>query len=379
MEERSVRIFTGEDSGWQWTFDPHAVAEQMKKVAEAEDSVLRAKQDEQDQEIISKQQAYIDDLKLRNDTASIEFEALQKRWDEQLELIKAMYIPTETMGEILEELASVQTPQLKTILENVSAGFTDLFSMLTSFGFGFDALAGFSATGNVSGTAATFTPTGKTSGALGDWMGTNPSGSEYMSYKDYLENKVEWSTATPERQAELHTRNDLFRGAIGAFGVDTVPVELAKEMLKDGHYTESKVKIYDRGGILKGLGGIKATNKEEVILGPDITAKALDPQKSKEFTALTENLKFVTDSPELSKFNKIAEKFKNFVGDDVLRLNALKDNLYKSGQIPAKGKAEDSERTVQNYYQLYAQGVVKEINPYENVAEMFARLVPNHT
>lgn len=42
-------------------------------------------------------------------------------------------------------------------------------------------------------------------------------------------------------------------------------------------YTESMVPLYDGGGVLSGVGGIKATTADELVLPPDITAKMLDP------------------------------------------------------------------------------------------------------
>jgi len=62
--------------------------------------------------------------------------------------------------------------------------------------------------------------------------------------------------------------------------------EWAKDQLNKG--------LYDSGGILDGVGGIKATMKDETIFGPELSSKLLSPQKSKEFlnsaTALTKIL-----------------------------------------------------------------------------------------
>lgn len=62
--------------------------------------------------------------------------------------------------------------------------------------------------------------------------------------------------------------------------------EWAKDQLNKG--------LYDSGGVLDGVGGIKATTKDETVFGPDLSSKLLSPQKSKEFlnsaTALTKIL-----------------------------------------------------------------------------------------
>ena len=71
-------------------------------------------------------------------------------------------------------------------------------------------------------------------------------------------------------------------------------------MNKDGSYTSNKVSDqtksdyessggkydkYDSGGVLRGLGGIKATEEDEMILPPDITAAMLTPAADATFQA----------------------------------------------------------------------------------------------
>ena len=67
--------------------------------------------------------------------------------------------------------------------------------------------------------------------------------------------------------------------------------------------------LYDSGGVLDGIGGIKATTKDETVFGPDLSSKLLSPQKSKEFlnsaTALT---KILDNSSALSAMlNRFAD------------------------------------------------------------------------
>ena len=77
--------------------------------------------------------------------------------------------------------------------------------------------------------------------------------------------------------------------------------EWAKDQLNKG--------LYDSGGVLDGIGGIKATTKDETVFGPDLSSKLLSPQKSKEFlnsaTALT---KILDNSSALSAMlNRFAD------------------------------------------------------------------------
>lgn len=48
--------------------------------------------------------------------------------------------------------------------------------------------------------------------------------------------------------------------------------------------------VYDSGGVLRGLGGIKATEEDEVILSPDIAKKILTPTTNAQFSAFARDL-----------------------------------------------------------------------------------------
>ena len=62
----------------------------------------------------------------------------------------------------------------------------------------------------------------------------------------------------------------------------------------------NKVARYDSGGVLKGLGGIKATVDDEMVLPPDITAKMLRPSANAAFQARMRELGSLYDSTPVS-------------------------------------------------------------------------------
>ena len=62
----------------------------------------------------------------------------------------------------------------------------------------------------------------------------------------------------------------------------------------------NKVARYDSGGVLKGLGGIKATVDDEIVLPPDITAKMLRPSANAAFQARMRELGSLYDSTPVS-------------------------------------------------------------------------------
>lgn len=55
-------------------------------------------------------------------------------------------------------------------------------------------------------------------------------------------------------------------------------------------YDENGNRAYDGGGVLEGIGGIKATRKPEVILDPDLTEKILRPNSEAQFRAFADAL-----------------------------------------------------------------------------------------
>ena len=51
--------------------------------------------------------------------------------------------------------------------------------------------------------------------------------------------------------------------------------------------------LYDSGGVLKGVGGIKGTMSDEIILPPDITSKMLKPVGSSTFSQRLSELRYL--------------------------------------------------------------------------------------
>lgn len=67
-----------------------------------------------------------------------------------------------------------------------------------------------------------------------------------------------------------------------------------------GGHNINKVSRYDSGGVLKGLGGIKATVDDEIVLPPDITTKMLRPSANAAFQARMRELGSLYDSTPVS-------------------------------------------------------------------------------
>ena len=58
-------------------------------------------------------------------------------------------------------------------------------------------------------------------------------------------------------------------------------------------YSISTERLYDSGGILSGIGGIKATMRDEAILPPDVTARLLRPIQPAMFEQRMNELRYL--------------------------------------------------------------------------------------
>lgn len=70
-------------------------------------------------------------------------------------------------------------------------------------------------------------------------------------------------------------------------------INALNKILKPLGYSISTKKLYDEGGILTGLGGIKATTRDETVLPPDITEKLLKPLHPAGFRQRMEELRYL--------------------------------------------------------------------------------------
>ena len=61
--------------------------------------------------------------------------------------------------------------------------------------------------------------------------------------------------------------------------------------------------VYDKGGILRGQGGIKATNRPEAILDPDLTAQILRPGSDAQFRAFADALHLMFEHGNRTRYD----------------------------------------------------------------------------
>lgn len=101
-------------------------------------------------------------------------------------------------------------------------------------------------------------------------------------------NSAAWWDAYVAGDTDEQERLNRLNYAIGSL--------LGLERGQDGAwYYPDGTRVYDGGGILDGIGGIKATRRREMILDPDLTEKILRPQSEAAFRAFTDAMNMVVE------------------------------------------------------------------------------------
>lgn len=252
MSNRNVRMFTGGE--WIWTADREAVKSAQENVDSAKEELESAKTEMKQQEVLDGYDNLINSNKLLSETAKAEYERLSLAWEETQKLLDTQ---AGAVTSNLDIINSQDIPLFRDILSGASASLISFINSLS----GSSSTSSGSNTRNAIGTASLLnSPTGK----------------------EYLQNKVDYELAKSRGDTSamnaLNKANEAIRKEYG-IGKDTINGSTAKKLLG-----------YDNGGILSGLGGIKATKKDEIVFDSNISSKLLSPKKSKEFLNIAEAL-----------------------------------------------------------------------------------------
>ena len=282
--ERTVRQYNAATGQWEWVADP-------SKVKQAEEDLEDAKKDLRDYEREVELDLAISELEARKKAIEAAYQIKIDAWNDYLDKLADAVKREE---ELLEE--SKKNNQNNGVQGNggnngsnntgISAGVDSIFgdtgqSNLNKWK---DTKAG-NIIGNVTGGSS-----GKPNGI--------PSGT---TAKDILEGGKKKQTGIPSGT----TAKDILSGAGSKSSgsgskVSQSDIErTAKGLVQTGKYKDynaalkeakRRAGVYDSGGVLHGLGGIKATMRDEMVLPPDVTAKMLQPSADARFRARVNEL-----------------------------------------------------------------------------------------
>ena len=304
QNERTIRQYNARTGQWEWVAD-------QKEVDDAKEALDDAKKDLEDFKANMAYEAALAELESKKDAINAQYDALEKSYNNFLKSLKEK---TRGIGEILQDIWKNATPELKKIIQENA----ELFKQ-----FGFDVselsdavketakkLYGLSSNGSKyeigSDKGIDFVnnaPAGSTmTGGDGSTWTKNADGTVTIVDKDGVSYTVNPNQTTGDTTGDTTSGGQRYSGVVygepddgqgerykisSASGLDFLNNKPAGSSMTGGdksywvknadgttsitdrygrHYT-----VYDQGGILRGMGGIKATMQHEGVTPPDVT------------------------------------------------------------------------------------------------------------
>lgn len=252
--ERTVRMYNAESGQWEWIADP-------EKVKQAEEDLADAKKDLRDYE-----------REMELDLAIEELEARKKAIEAAYQLkIDALEEYINTLGETVaqEEVLLDQSVQNWWEWANGVLAAKAAAAGVTITAGGTPVEVKRNATGNASG---------YTEVKVGNLTGVRKSTkSEKASVSNKPTGNLSDAISMGKNNISLPNSGKSNRKSIVSGSII-------------GAVSGGRKKKYDSGGVLHGLGGIKATVDDEMVLPPDVTAKMLKPSADARFRARVNEL-----------------------------------------------------------------------------------------
>lgn len=252
--ERTVRMYNAESGQWEWIADP-------EKVKQAEKDLADAKKDLRDYEREMELDLAIEELEARKKAIEA---AYQLKIDALEEYINAL---GETVAQ--EEVLLDQSVQNWWEWANGVLAAKAAAAGVTITAGGTPVEVKRNATGNASG---------YTEVKVGNLTGVRKSTkSEKASVSNKPTGNLSDAISMGKNNISLPNSGKSNRKSIVSGSII-------------GAVSGGRKKKYDSGGVLHGLGGIKATVDDEMVLPPDVTAKMLKPSADARFRARVNEL-----------------------------------------------------------------------------------------
>lgn len=382
QNERTIRQYNARTGQWEWVAD-------QKAVDDAQEALDDAKKDLEDFKANMAYEAALAELQAKKDAINDQYDALEKNYNNFLKSLKEK---TRGIGEILQDIWKNATPELKQIiLENAElfrqfgfdvAELSDavketakkLYGVSSSgskYEIGSDkgidfvnnATAGSTMTGgdgstwtkNDDGTVTIVDKDGVTytvypDGNSGNSNGGSSGGQKYSGVVWAIRNDGNGDNYKISSAAGLNFLNNepagaTLNGGDGSFWVKNADGTTSITDKYGIGYT-----VYDKGGILHGMGGIKATMQDEGITPPDVTAllkkRLLSPAWDANFDRNMDALRWM-----LSERGIGAESVSSAFYDNHSIGTQHNGNLYQFGNVTI-GERQASDTSVKRFADL---------------------------
>lgn len=340
MANRNVRMY--QNGQWTWVADHEQVANAEEQLEEAKWEYKQSQIDLRQQAVLDQYDSLIASLEGQKAAAENQFEMLQEQWEE---IENQLTMQVEGVSDVMEMIKDGNLPQLQGIIDETGASLQSLISSIKAMigmgGGGGNALAGANSSSGGGGWSLGGGGGGNaTKGFVEDLTG-NPgysSDDDDFDISGWYNTDVDYSEAY--HRAEAAGASDKVLQQIEDLRDQKVEDKYGgKDPNPDwkDDWDDSK-KSYDTGGILNGLGGIKATTKDEVVFSPDISSMLLSPEKSREFLNSADALTKILDNS--NGMSKIMTALSGIVTGNTTSYNDS-HNIVLNGDIVSKISNDD--------------------------------------
>lgn len=254
--QRNVRVYNESSSKWEWQANRKDVENAINAYDSAAKSLKEYREELAYNEAIEKI-----DKNIKNINNA--YDRIEQGWKQ---ITDSMQEPVRDITSILDDIAKNGTPKMQQNVDRVN----NILASIKDFN---------------SGTGT---------------RGKSSSKTEQAAIAQMKENSSKWSSANSYQKAMLNLANKSIASMIGA-----------TYNSQEGAYYKDGKRLYDTGGILNGMGGIKATNKPEAVLDPELTRQILNPVSNSRFTEFAKSLGVIFNEQQTAKLPIISKALTN--------------------------------------------------------------------
>lgn len=320
QNERNVRYYNAATGQWEWGAD-------AKTVKSARESLEQAQKDLADYQDEMAYQAAIDAINQRKEAINDAYDALEAGWEKITESIQE---PGREISQILADIAQHGTPLMKAQVDATGQLLGDLNNYIRAAVFGTTGASYFGGGGSPSLNFANDTTdysalmdratsetafqhwaelrTAKAKAQGIDITGNNWRSNEeiYNEWKTKQSTNKSYSSSGGSKTAKSSSGGSYTIGSEKGLSFvntaspgSTMTGGDGSKWTKnsDGSTTITKdgntYKVYDSGGVLSGMGGIKGTSEDEIVIPPALANYMLRPSANQQFQQRMAELGFL--------------------------------------------------------------------------------------
>ena len=255
--QRNVRVYNSAKGQWEWQANAKDVESAEKAYENARKSLEEYKEE-------VKYQEAVDQLDLDIKRINKAYDKIEQGWKA---ITDSLEEPVRDITLILDDIALHGLPKMKAVINNVN----DILGSLKDFASPYEGI------------------TVKSSSITGTSKKSVVS-NEKEAIEQMKSNSQKWASASDSEKATLNLTNRAIASMIGA----------SYNSAEGAYYKDGK-RLYDTGGILNGLGGIKGTSQPEAILSPELTRKILNPVSNSRFTEFAKSLGIIFNEQRFTR------------------------------------------------------------------------------